>query len=127
MTERETADELTSLARHLLRHGNPEDAVVLLDSALVLQPNDADIAALQAEAAHKVGRDDEAHTRIRDIVGRVAPGVRASLELLDAKVLLALGRRDEAQAAYRRAMPETELFGDVVAEDERDDREDTAP
>jgi tetratricopeptide (TPR) repeat protein len=117
MTDHETAGELMSLARHLLRHGNAEDAIVLLDSALALMPDDLAIATLQAEAAHKVGRNEEAHTRIRDIVDRVAPDTRAPLELLDAKILLALGRRDEAQAAYRRALPDVDLFGRLETTD----------
>jgi hypothetical protein len=105
MTDRETAAELTALARHLLKHGNADDAVILLDSALALQPDDLAIAGLQCEAAHAVGRDVEASERLALLIDASPAGARADLELLHAKVLLALGRRDLAAAVYRRARP----------------------
>jgi predicted Zn-dependent protease len=104
MTEHETAEQLTLIARQLLLHGNAADALPLLDSAVALAPDDTAIIALQCEAAHHAGRNDQAHERLTALLSIVTPESRAALRKLDARVLLALGRRAEAEDVYRRAV-----------------------
>lgn len=104
MTDEDAAQNLTLIARQLLLHGNAEDALVLLDSAVALAPDDAVTVALQCEAAHRAGRNDEAHERLEALLETAKPETRLALSKLDARVLLALGRRIEAEDLYRRAV-----------------------
>jgi hypothetical protein len=105
MTEQKAAEHLTLLARHLLMAGNAADALALLDSAVAMWPDDADTIALQCEAAHHVGRNDEAHERLTALLASASPERRQVLARLDARVLLALGREREATELYERTLP----------------------
>jgi Flp pilus assembly protein TadD len=105
MTDEDTAVQLSSIARQLLMHGNAEDALALLDSAVVLAPDDAAIVALQCEAAHRAGRNDQAHERLTALLPTLPRDKQTALSDLDARVLLALGRDEEAAMAYQRAHP----------------------
>jgi tetratricopeptide (TPR) repeat protein len=104
MTDAEIAEHLALIARQLLLHGNAEDALALLDSAVALSPEDTATIALQCEAAHRAGRHDEAHERLTALLTIAPQGSRTALSKLDARVLLALGRRIEAEDLYRRAV-----------------------
>jgi predicted Zn-dependent protease len=114
MTDEETAAHLSAIARHLLLHGNAEDALSLLDSAVVLAPDDATIVSLQCEAAHRAGRNDQAHERLTALMQTLPRESRVALSDLDARVLLALGRDEEAAVAYQRAHAgPSSVFGDA--------------
>jgi predicted Zn-dependent protease len=104
MTDVEVAENLMLIARQLLLHGNAADALALLDSAVALSPDDTATVALQCEAAHRAGRNDEAHERLAALLAVAPRGSRTALSKLDARVLLALGRRTEAEDLYRRAV-----------------------
>jgi predicted Zn-dependent protease len=123
MTDEETATDLAAIARHLLLHGNADDALSLLDSAVVLAPHDAAIVALQCEAAHRAGRNDQAHERLAALIPTLPRDKRTALGDLDARVLLALGRDAEAAVAYKRAHPEPSAVF-IGADDADSDRSD---
>ncbi len=105
MTEAETVAQLADIARALLKHGNARDAMTLLASAAALGPDDGVVAALECEAAHRAGFDEIALAKIVALLPRVSSDRARSLRRLEATVLLALGRRAEAEAIYQADQP----------------------
>jgi predicted Zn-dependent protease len=105
MTDHETAKHLAAIALQMLRHGQAEDALALLNSAAELAPDDRATIALQCEAAHRAGQHAQAHARLAVLLPLVPEAELRALRTLDAMALLALGRRAEAQSVYRAGEP----------------------
>jgi len=98
MSDEEAARALLATARHFLKFGNCEAALVLLDAATALGLKEPAVDALRSEALLRSGEPNEAiEAAERALNGPPRPW-HARLRLLHVAMLKAAGRLSEARA-----------------------------
>ncbi|MGD8746418.1 MAG: tetratricopeptide repeat protein, partial [Gammaproteobacteria bacterium] len=96
------ADELLCRARRLIDEGEASAALRLLEEALSLAPDSADLYGELGRALNNLRRLPEARDALRDAT-RLAPDCAVAWNRLG-HVSRALGDLDSAESAFRRAV-----------------------
>jgi DNA-binding NtrC family response regulator/tetratricopeptide (TPR) repeat protein len=111
-------------ARLLLRRGQPEEAVAVLDDAIRLGARHSDsvrLRLLKADALIGLGRLDESEGVMDEIMplsGSCSPAVAAEIERVKGELLAKLGRPTEGRRHLERATRVLSAIGSASARDQ---------